>query len=515
MSLSFSDLNLLRYIQKRQAIPLSKTALRFHKNESSIRRTIEQINLYSSEPMIRIEKSICYSCITYEELVSFIQNLDAADYASSSDERIRVMIIIMFFQNYVNSSKLYEQWGLSLTTKKQDTSQLRQLLTRYHLELTVLKKRGLSIQGDELQLRFLVIDILHPLFEFTSENKVQARFANTPLEKQSFELAMDYLSSGFKEAAEILIRFLSDTGWSLNYPSKKFLLLFICIMKTREEEKTAACSYQLPLSPLNIPFTDLPEQNRLYNVALSMLNFSQPLKLPSDTRLWQATETFTKQIVNKLPSPFIIQKEFLNELYSYFYREINLDHFHCTFVDKTVEDTKGQFPALYNLIQQYSFIFKNAYDFIFLDEHLSTLTLIFQKHILKNQTVSKRKKRIVIMTSINFERVSFFLEQLREHVAFEWVNTLNINEIHQLEYLDYDYIFCFSTRIYNILYGRRLPVIRLNFFIKNTDIQLLIRNGFTPQTHRFLTDNFVAEISGKTKAELTLFLKSQYGDYFV
>ena len=51
MSLSYNDLTLLRYIQKRQMIPLSKTALHFQKNESSIRRTIEQINLYSSEPM--------------------------------------------------------------------------------------------------------------------------------------------------------------------------------------------------------------------------------------------------------------------------------------------------------------------------------------------------------------------------------------------------------------------------------------------------------------------------------
>ena len=66
MSLSYNDLTLLRYIQKRQMIPLSKTALHFQKNESSIRRTIEQINLYSSEPMVRIEKSICYSCISYE-----------------------------------------------------------------------------------------------------------------------------------------------------------------------------------------------------------------------------------------------------------------------------------------------------------------------------------------------------------------------------------------------------------------------------------------------------------------
>ena len=92
MSLSYNDLTLLRYIQKRQMIPLSKTALHFQKNESSIHRTIEQINLYSSEPMVRIEKSICYSCISYEDLVSFIRNLDQKDYLSSSDERIRVMI---------------------------------------------------------------------------------------------------------------------------------------------------------------------------------------------------------------------------------------------------------------------------------------------------------------------------------------------------------------------------------------------------------------------------------------
>ncbi len=197
MSLSYNDLTLLRYIQKRQMIPLSKTALHFQKNESSIRRTIEQINLYSSEPMVRIEKSICYSCISYEDLVSFIRNLDQKDYLSSSDERIRVMITAIFFQNYVNSSKLYEQWGLSLTTKKQDTALLRQFLTRYGLELVTKKKKGLSIQGDELQLRFLVIDILHPLFEFTSENKVLARFANTPLEKQTYELATEYLSCKF------------------------------------------------------------------------------------------------------------------------------------------------------------------------------------------------------------------------------------------------------------------------------------------------------------------------------
>ena len=246
-----------------------------------------------------------------------------------------------------------------------------------------------------------------------------------------------------------------------------------------------------------------------------MLYFAQPLKLPFDPRLWQATENFTEQIVSELPSPFPVQDEFLRELYAYFYREINLDHFHCTFVDKTVEDTKGHFPVLYEQLKRYSIIFKAAYGFTFLDEHLSTLTLIFQKHILRNQTVSRNRKRIIVMTSINFERVSFFLEQLREHISFQWISTLNINEIHQLEQLEYDYIFCFSTRIYNILHNRKLPVIRMNFFVKDTDINPLLEKGFSPQTHRFLTSSFVVEAAGKSEGELTRFLREQYGDYFV
>jgi len=56
-----------------------------------------------------------------------------------------------------------------------------------------------------------------------------------------------------------------------------------------------------------------------------------------------------------------------------------------------------------------------------MDEHLSTLTLLIQKHILRNRIINQQQKKIVIMTSINFERVSFFLELLGEYVAFQWI----------------------------------------------------------------------------------------------
>lgn len=119
------------------------------------------------------------------------------------------------------------------------------------------------------------------------------------------------------------------------------------------------------------------------------------------------------------------------------------------------------------------------------------------------------------MTSINFERVSFFLEQIREYVALEWKGTFNINEIHRLEKLEYDCIFCFSSRIYNILSAQNLPVIRLNFFVSQEDIDRLLARGFSTLKHRFLTSSFVLELAGKSEREIVEYLKEQYGDYFV
>lgn len=364
-------------------------------------------------------------------------------------------------------------------------------------------------------MRFLTIDILHPLLEFTPENQIEARIANTPLERKSYELASADLLRTSDEAALRLNQFLTEQELSLNYPSKKFLLLFICIMQIRPINETMIFSYRLPLAPLNIYFDKDNRVNRLYNVALSMLNFSRNLDFPFNNRLWNTTETFAENVVSCLDQPFFIREEFLNELYSYFYREITLAHFHCTFVDKTVENTKEQFAHLYETIQKYSILFKASFNFDFMEEHVSTLTLLFQKHILRNQIITHKRKRIVIVTSINSERISFFLEQLREYVAIQWVGAFNINEIHKLTELDYDYIFCFSTRIFNILNTQELPAIRVNFFVTRDDIDCLLNHGFTTLKHRFLTTSFVVEIAGKSEPEIVDYLKENYADYFV
>ncbi len=98
MGLSYNDLSLLRYIQKRQRISLSKVALQFQKDEISIRRTIERINLFSRKPLVEIQKGFCLSPLNYKEFVDFIQQINMTDYNSSYIERIRIMIVTIFFR---------------------------------------------------------------------------------------------------------------------------------------------------------------------------------------------------------------------------------------------------------------------------------------------------------------------------------------------------------------------------------------------------------------------------------
>ncbi len=515
MGLSYSDLSLLRFIQKRQYTPLPKVAAQFRKNETSIRRTIDQINLYSPVPMVEVRRNYCISRVSYEEFVRFIQTISMEDYASSRAERIRVLIVTIFFQGYVNTSRLYEGWGLSLTTKKQDTAHLRRFLQDHGLELITLKRKGLSIRGDDLQLRFLVIDILHPLLEFTAEDQIQGRYANTPIENQSYGLAAPSLLKVCPEAVKLLNRFLTEYHLSLNYPSKKFLLLFVCFLLIRPVTKETPLSYRLPLAPFHMHFFDDSLSDRLWSVAVSMMNFSRNPDFPMDRLLWQTTERFAEDVVAGLETPFPVREEFLRELYDYFYREITLDHFHCTFVDKTVENTREKFPFLYSLIQRYLVYFNAAFHFRIMDEHICTLTLLVQKHILRNQLVSQSPKKIVIMTSINFERISFFLEQLRDRVSIRWMGTFNINELHMLDQIDYDYILCFSARILNILNDAGLPVIRMSFFVTDQDISVLLRHGFPLLRHRFPATSFALEVAGRTESELVDYLKQKYGDYFV
>ena len=74
-------------------------------------------------------------------------------------------------------------------------------------------------------------------------------------------------------------------------------------------------------------------------------------------------------------------------------------------------------------------------------------------------------------------------------------------------------VFSAFLRIFNILNSRELPVIRVNFFLENKDIDRLLKLGFSAQTHRFNANSLALDLAGKTEAEMVSYLKNRFGDY--
>ena len=169
---------------------------------------------------------------------------------------------------------------------------------------------------------------------------------------------------------------------------------------------------------------------------------------------------------------------------------------------------------LYQIIQKYGVYFKAAYNFSFMDEHFSTLTLLVQKHVLRNRIVDRHRKKIVVVTSINFERVSFFLEQIREYVALEWKGP-STSTNPPAGGTEYDCIFCFSSRIPQHFKRPEPAGDPPELLCEPGGHRPSPRPGLLTPKHRFLASSFVLELAGKSEREIVEYLKEQYGDYFV
>lgn len=518
MGLTYLNLSLIRYIQEKQVIALVDVASKFHKNTTTIRREIEIINLYVEQPIIEIKKGICMTKLSYHDYACFVQSISLMDYSSNLQERLDACIVSIYFQSYINASKLYEHWGLSLTTKKQDMIALRAYLETYGLALVSLHRKGLCIQGDELRFRFLVIQILYPLFDMNEYETLTPRITNTPFESSNIKYLTTF-QPHYEQAFRIIKEFLQNYEVSLTNASEKFFLLFICMIKTKPMTSYTYDKLNLPLVPLNLYVSEDAHENYIYNIVLSLFDYSLNLDLPFDDKLWNHTTLFVTKIEECLTSKLYTLEELIQESYSYFYKQIMLSYFHVKLEDRLVRNTKEHLPILYEIIQKYTYIFEQTYQLNFYDDQLSTLTLLFQKAIIRNRIINKQggnnKKRIVIVSNSSYERMQYFVLQLKEYVEVSFVKMITLNELYLLDNVAYDYVFALSERIFNILKNQNLPVIKLHYFLENQDIDRLLLYGFARIQTKFLTKDFVNDIQDMDKEEMIVYLKTKYSEYFI
>lgn len=516
MAIEYSDLQLLKYLQENQDISLEKTARDFYRNPASIRRQLAAINqALQGRCHIEVYNSRIRSRLTYAGYLDIVQDLTMETYLPSCKERLQMIIIKACFEETVNLTRMYGELGFSVTTKKSDTAKLRPLLSAYGQEIRIERKKGITIVGNELRFRMLVIEILLPLIEWEPAAGMTSRRANTPVQAAMADICIRAALSPrqLKTCFPELWQQVHD--YHLSYQSRKLLSLYLCLFAARQKSHPVSAPepVQLQIPDWNI-LPDPWENTALLHI-LSMLDFNPAPDIPVSPTLLGHAAHLCSRVSEQAGISFTNQEEIQMEIYRYLGKIYFQDFYGIQMKDKMVRGTEQQFPGLYQIICRQLLPVGEAFHIHFHSEHYTTLTLVLQKWIDYHQLSGQNRKTIVLVTNTSSERSRFFISALEDLVEFDLRAIISIHELERLKHLSYDFIITLSDRTAGLLADQGVASLRLDFFPGTGDLEKLLAAGFGTARKRLSARMVADSLAGLTPDETVVRLKKVYPEYFI
>lgn len=516
MGLSLAKIKLLKFIQEANQISLEKCGQHFDKDICTIRRDIQDINDFCKQPIIQVKKSICSCPLSYQEYLQVIKKLTNYDYFSSYDERLRVVICKIFFDGFANTTELYTLWNLSLTTKKNDMVKFRKLMTELSMKVDIMRKKGLRVSGNDLLFRIYVTNQIYSLIEIKDDTSITERIANTPLEHQIYEMIDENYKNYIPKALKDIQNYLDTYHLSITYSSKKMLLLFLCCLYFLPPKEDMVFIQNIPFPHFSTSITPDPFFNEVLGVVISILDLSRKPPYIFERKLEDICNQFIDEVEQAIHTSIYTKEELKQEVYSYVQKGIAQTYLNSAIIDKLVRNVDKQFPDLYKIVKTNSKILESQLPIHVTKDMLFTMTLIFQRFILKNRLYDDHKTKIILVTGVPYERLDFYKQQLNEHFNVDYVGHANINSLQTINDLEYDFIFTFSERTCNIVSSKYKRTILTNFFIDIAEEERLKNIGIQEKKTKIIANELLKHINQcKNDEEKIEFLTHAYPNTFI
>ncbi|GBD73536.1 helix-turn-helix domain-containing protein [Tetragenococcus halophilus] len=515
MTVSSFALYLGNRIQEAQQITLNQLSIKTGRSVATIRRTVHSLNecLQPSLQFVVTESKIINQ-MSYDAFVSFIQGLSINDFSPAWKERLELLYIITMIDNKANLTKLYQTLEISQSTKKKDRATFSKELEKGQLSLLSLRGKGVTIVGDELTLRIKTAQILSQVIELNEENQIISRQATNPVQ----QLIYQYAKNLFKKDSnkQRLNNLLREYQLSFNYTSMKFLYVYYFISLHRTENNYFITKkHASPVKIQTFSLFNQAEENFSFSNVLASLDNNGENFYPKDELVISIRKQFVQYVEERIITTFYSREELDQEIEQYLYKCLVRNFLDYDFYDNKLDDVKKEFSFLYQLVDYcYQEYLPRG---IKLDQYqLSTLTLLFRNHVLKNKIAGRNLKKVVVITNSAKEKGNFFSQQLVYFFDTKVIAILNINEIYQLKNLKYDNLITFSNRISTILDENGFSNIKVNYYFHSEDIEYLAKLNFSYNFQRkIITEQFVNEIKEISAENLTSYLKEHYANFFV
>ncbi len=511
------DLRLANYVQDKGRIDFETCESLFGKSRSSMKRSIYTLNEYLPESLhFSISNHEMKTHMTYADFSNLCARLTLEDYSTSVDERLMLVVCYAFFRGIVNMTQVYTELNLSVSTKKNDRKELGSMLEGKGVRIVNRHRRGIELLGNERFQRMYVARKLISVIELNEHDAFVPRKANTPVQKLLYEVFEEHLAEYHEEVKAELEKFFRQSAASVDYASKKFLYIHyaISIMRINKGHQIKTALKDMPEVP-RYNLLPVKKDSQYLDYLIASLNYKEPIEFPTNETIKEMTHCLIKWIEENMDFQIFTLENFFNEMYAYLYKcqiKNKLDYF---FYDDKLDNTKKEFPGLFRVIQKGTDLLADRYDFRLTEHQVSVICLMAETYLMQNRLVRKNNPKILIITNSSVEKVKFFLEALSQHVGYEMVSYLTINELYKLNQLDFDAILTFSNRITVLLNELGWESIKLNFYLTTEDIKKLLDNGFTSNRNRkVLAEEVVDELLEKhTKEEMIRHLRERFPDF--
>lgn len=518
MSVHSSDLKTASFLQERHSVPLDLCAQKLKRSVSSIKRSIACINEFLPESrQILITNNQAVFQMNYREYLDFVSSLAFQDFCPSRQERLHVMAIYAFLNFSLNMTHLYQTLYLSPGTKKKDSQAFSEWLEQYELYTEVLPRRGIRVLGSERRFRILVTDLLSKCLELDSNFMPTLRRANNPLQTLLASYFLVKADSGLKRANEVIRAFIDRTKCRISYASAKFLYLYLGCAFHRMD-----AGFFIPsVTPLDLSIRDYAliddntNENAFFNSLISSLDTDPPIIPHDNEKLRILSRELIESVQNHIITYILNDHRVYEDVYRYLHKCIIRNTQNFTFYDNKLEDTHFHYHLLYDVLKSEISACESSYQITISPSQIASLTLIFRTYTDKNKLAGRNQKRLVVVTNSSMEKILFFIGKMKLTFDVRLIDVININELHRIQNLSYDYLIVFSNRISMLLAENGYSSLKLNFYLTEDDLRLLEKSGFSTSRRKIRVSSFLNATTGMDRETLSRYLLSQYEDFFM
>ncbi|WP_207941684.1 hypothetical protein DOK78_002805 [Enterococcus sp. DIV2402] len=428
----------------------------FQLSKRTMRNEINQLNTYFIDNDFPVLQTIrgkgLRLTMTEQKKEALIELIgrDVHDEILTRDERLLDLILsISLGKKKVFLYQKEEELQISKSTLDEDMRRLRQLLTKYTVEILSIPKQGLVLNGKERSIRTMIYSFINKMVDnFTLTDEIK----NQSVKQQ---IIFKYISlEVFKKIDQIYGESISASEDNLY---RKNLVLFTGIWLTRFQNKQsiqspdwshkethASQEIQEFVQAIFDKFSIQDAANE-YKYLTFILDTFNPKNMSTSIE-WVQAQLLSIQLIqhveNETHIPFTKKEADLQEgLYQHIGSLLSRLRYDVQFANPLKETIKANYDTIYRAVESFTPEFNKVLKKQLTEDEIAFLTIHFSTSLSELNQELTYFYRAVVICNHGLATGKLLSENLKELFHIEVLAVLSSREIELIKKLDVDFVF--------------------------------------------------------------------------